>query len=101
MANIFNKSVFEITLKLNPLIKFEDTYDIHKILEEKGYWESEEVLTKNFSFFANGRHGKTGTRTVKKPFRFRVDHGNGYITQNTYSVGQVVPDIEDIALAVA
>lgn len=97
MRKYLETTIQEIKDNKNPIILFGDTYAIHEALEELDFWKTVPVNVRNSGFYTTGRRDEVRDRkTVAKPFRFRVAHGRGYITQNDYRVDQVVPDITDI-----
>lgn len=69
----------------NPLIIFEYTYHVHQELIEVG-------------ILIDGRLQPSGrqARFPRQSFEYRVDHGCGYFTQNTWCMNDVVPYIEDL-----
>jgi len=85
VAAHIQKSVDAIVNRQNPLIIFEDTYDVHRELVNIG------ILTEGR---LPGSLAKA--RYPNKSFEYRVDHGRGYITQNTWYMWDVVPHIEDL-----
>lgn len=80
------KSVDAIVNNQNPVITFEDTYDVHRELIKIG------ILTEG-RVPGSLREGRYPTN---KAFEYRVDHGRGYFTQNTWYMWAVVPTIEDL-----
>jgi len=85
VATHTQKAVDAIINRQNPLIIFEDTYDVHQELVSIG------VLIE-------GRlpGSLIESRYPNKTFEYRVDHGRGYITLNTWYEWSVVPHIEDL-----
>jgi len=71
----------QVLAGLNPVINFAETYKLHEQLRAEGV----EVPGVK-------RIAQRVTRTV----RYRVNHGNGYFTQQTWHPGHAVPSSEDI-----
>lgn len=85
MRNHIKQIVDDIANCRNPLIIFEDTYHVHRGLVEVG-------------ILIDGRLPPSGSqaRFPRQSFEYRVDHGRGYFTQNTWCMSDVVPYIEDL-----
>lgn len=85
MRNHIKQIVDDIANGRNPLIIFEDTYHVHRELVEVG-------------ILIDGRLPPSGrqARFPRQSFEYRVDHGRGYFTQNTWYMSDVVPYIEDL-----
>lgn len=77
--------VDDIIWNRNPIIKFENTYDVHNELVKHGILIEERLNV-------SGPQSRYPIRTLK----YRVNHGNGYITQNIWFAGNVVPTIVDL-----
>ena len=79
------KSVDAIVNRKNPVITFEYTYEVHRELVKLG-------------ILIDGRLPDSGrqARYPRQSFEYRVDHGRGYFTQNTWYMWEVVPTIEDL-----
>ncbi len=93
--------ILEIKAGGNPLIEFADTYLMHEMLQESGFMR--EVLGERHRDFFSGRitirkQGRVCGLNYGQQARYRVHHGHGYITQNTWKRDDHVPQIEDIQL---
>lgn len=79
----------------NPIVIYGSTYEMHDYFKNVGLFEcgfyeiksrySGKITRTSYSFF-NG----------DAPLRYRVNHGNGYITQHTWHKGCYACTIEDL-----
>lgn len=76
MSNHIKQIVDDIANGRNPVIIFDDTYHVHRELVEVG-------------ILIDGRF-------PRQSFEYRVDHGHGYFTQNTWYMSDMLPHIEDL-----
>lgn len=79
---------------VNPIIAFSDTYDVHDILKERGYFKT--TLEDIYCSLVNRIVRRAYCVTASCTFRYRVDHGNGCITQNTWYNNQICPEMIEI-----
>lgn len=85
MDNRISNLVDELLAGNNPIMVYVDTYAFKDEIKRRGYYETV------------GVKGKDNTEVYKgDPLQYRVNHGNGYITQNTLVNGYRNPIIEDI-----
>lgn len=91
-----NQIVEEILADKNPIVPFEATYDVRKVLDERGLFTVTTDERISMSILTGRRVTKSSATTINQSIRYRVDHGQGYMTQNTWDSGQVVPYVKDI-----